>query len=902
MIQYQGRGFPAGYEDDSNDEEDFESMEIFTQNLKITVVPNITKSAGLNGEDFDAELPMALETWFTSYQTMWNSYKSTPTLSQNLKAVYMNDENPLLLALKLFANCPGCNNLKNKNLALFVLETICALHKTNPEIANVCTDNMRMVAFNFIKTSGVLPLYQGITTAYQLIKIKDILVMKIQELIDEKRYKDAAYWAIALEATQSFDIYQIVLPLILQNKPNLAVECLDKAKDQQEAMVQFLDSLLDKRKTVIDHCYPIIDRYGYTELNQSIISFRPMSKLVARLAKKYQIDEQLTPNLSYSKSRSYMYYLYKRFKDGKMSRDSFRELVKDAATTTVLKYDLVANISSHGDREEALYWVKLYQIPTDQWPSTLYVDDGEHNSSNDTVDGGWVGNCSSGGGGNGGGVGVDGGGRGSVYEESFSSNSGDASPSGIKEEYLQLELRDEAIILVDRRSTFTDMIKTLEKQSLIGLDSEWKPSACQVETVSLLQLATFDKVYLVDVMSEDITDDLWRLFGRNIFNNLEILKIGFALRQDLIMLQKSLPQMNLCLSSGSCYLDLRDLWNRSKYMHSFNFPYKRADKSGPSLSALTQVCLGKTLDKSNQLSNWAKRPLRRDQIIYAALDAYCLVQIYKVIAECLTRIGYDIDRIVDQITSTNSTKPEKSANKQLDCSSSASRPSRKSSRNTSMECISSTKIKFICDSILGGLLHNLRRLGIDCLEINMRTSLDHYVRKAQQENRCILSRDSHFLHFSKHLPKSLCIEIPEEAPDNQVINVIQYFNITINKNEIITRCPKCNGIEFISASVYQIRFLKYGPENRNSSYTRGGSNGGAACANPVRLIFNSKPITDEVLQTGRTFSSALIKTDKISNRVISSKNDFFICDKCGRITWPNEYRMSPKIANLILDE
>lgn len=891
MIQYHGRGLPAGYEDDSNDDEDFESMEIFTQNLKITVVPNITKSAGLNGEDFDAELPVALETWFSSYQTMWNSYKSTPSLSQNLKAVYLNDENPLLLALKLFANCPGCNNLKNKNLALFVLETICALHKTNPEIANLCNDNMRMVAFNFIKTSGILPLYKGITIAYQLTKIKDILITKIQELIDEKRYKDAAYWAIFLEVTQSFDIYQIVLPLILQNKPNLAVECLDKTKDQQETIVLYLDSLLDKRKSVIDHCYPIIDRYGYTELNQSIISFRPMSKLVARLAKKYQIDETLTPNLSYSKSRSYMHYLYKRFKDGKMSRDSFRELVKDAATTTVLRYDLVANISSHGDREEALYWVKLYKIPTDQWPPSLFVHESDHNTSNDTVDGGSWG---------------DGDDREDVSID-IPGGGGEGSPSSgtstMKEEFLQLELRDEAIILVDRKSTFTDMMRTLQRQSLIGFDSEWKPSACQVETVSLLQLATFDRVYLIDVTSEDITDDLWKLFGRNIFNNLEILKIGFALRQDLTMLQKSLPQMNLCLSSASCYLDLKDLWIRLKYMQSFSFPYKRAAKSGTSLSALSQVCLGKTLDKSNQLSNWAKRPLRRDQIIYAALDAYCLVQIYRVIAECLARLGHDIDQIVDQITSTNSTKPDKStASKPIE--SSSSRASRKSSRNTSIECISSTKIKFICDSILGGLLHNLRRLGIDCLEINARTSLDHYVRKAQQENRCILTRDSHFLQLSKLLPKNLCIEIPEDAADNQVINVIQYFNISINRNEILTRCPKCNGMEYISASSPHIRLLKFGPENTKTSYSMSSSSSstGPTSAKAFRLVFNSKPITDEVLQSGRTFSSALIKTDKISNNAIYSQTDFFICDKCGRITWPDEYRMSSKILNFILEE
>lgn len=55
---------------------------------------------------------------------------------------------------------------------------------------------------------------------------------------------------------------------------------------------------------------------------------------------------------------------------------------------------------------------------------------------------------------------------------------------------------------------------------------------------------------------------------------------------------------------------------------------------GPSLSTLVQQCLGYPLDKSDQFSNWEKRPLRESQLIYASLDAYCLIQVYDVLKSC----------------------------------------------------------------------------------------------------------------------------------------------------------------------------------------------------------------------------------------------------------------------------
>lgn len=91
---------------------------------------------------------------------------------------------------------------------------------------------------------------------------------------------------------------------------------------------------------------------------------------------------------------------------------------------------------------------------------------------------------------------------------------------------LKLSSSPNFITYVDRRDTFDKMLCYLSRQNLVAFDAEWNPIKTPFNELALIQCATAERIFLIDVIAPDITIDLWNLLATSIFNNLEILKIG----------------------------------------------------------------------------------------------------------------------------------------------------------------------------------------------------------------------------------------------------------------------------------------------------------------------------------------------------------------------------------------
>lgn len=168
------------------------------------------------------------------------------------------------------------------------------------------------------------------------------------------------------------------------------------------------------------------------------------------------------------------------------------------------------------------------------------------------------------------------------------------------------------------------------------------------------------------------------------------------------------------------------------------------ESKGPSLSTLVSKCLGRPLDKSDQFSNWEKRPLRESQLIYASLDAYCLLEVYDVLRSCSESVNFPFDDTCYNLMSSPRV-PKKKPKRHM--------PHRKivedkhiiaQSPSPNATAITVNDVKFVCDTMLQGLGKLLRKCGIDTVILD--NHMDHMecVKYYDNEKRCILTRGQIF--------------------------------------------------------------------------------------------------------------------------------------------------------------
>ncbi|NXS91079.1 MUT7 Exonuclease, partial [Jacana jacana] len=610
-------------------------------------------------------------------------------------------------------------------------------------------------------------LLDPLISIYQLHTAdRNYLLERVSHLYHKGHYKEAAMLSIKLKLQPDQDVEKMCTPLLLQDKTNLVEDYVGEYPELQSKLLQILDTW----------CEPGFNISNITRQYQGLSGYKPdkfnrkmLSKLIFRLLERFNVDTALCPNVINQRHlRTLNYLFYKRFVEKTMTQENWADHVESTVgENRWLQGHLMQLLMSYCDLSTAARWAQRCNMPKEMLPHGV-ADELQKLQIQERVEDAA---------------------KADSYEESK------------KKDYYQLPIPRANIHFLQ---TWEEMLpcwaKVLQPGQIVGIDMEWKPSFGTVgkPRVSLLQIALKDEVFLLDLPrlleQAETKGEKEKLphFIRMLYSDAAITKLGYGMSGDLSSLASTCSALRDTDKQARGVVDLLKVDKQVDVLspeQSYEDRGFRQLEKG--LSLLVHHVLGKPLDKTEQLSNWEKRPLREEQILYAASDAYCLLEIYEKLCKDPTSFGLSSD-LTESLVGKPSLKPrpEKQLNKQEVPS-----PSGQQCRGAGKEApcppapISPKEFSVVCDNMLQGLGRCLRCLGVDVRMLENEDEHRKAAEIARQEGRVILTSGLPYQTLQSQVAEGRCFSVNcSEKAREQALQVLKHFNVQVSPADIFSRC------------------------------------------------------------------------------------------------------------------
>lgn len=730
---------------------------------------------------------------------LWTQ-KDLKTLQLAAHQGFSKLSDPLEAVLTILESCPGKQKGRSLTLGLHILMEFQTWMKEHPKINLSSLPEQQALSLQQralrLLTDTQPKFVEALINVYQLNSVDpSILRLQILRLQALSSYKEAVAIAIKLKLQNELSMEEMCIPLILQDKLPLAESYVQGHKHLEQALVTLLDSWCHPNFDVnqINKQFPQLSSSKY---HTGAIQPKLLTKHVIRLMEKYNVDQALCPNALYKRRLdSLRYLMYKAYVENGMTEENWSDHVQFVVGDDLeLQIQLVEMLVRYSSLWKAAQWSIRYNIPQERLPCAVWATQQtlpQHLQQ-------------------------------ALLNESTPNEDWVPSPSHC-EKFYQVPLARDKVLFVDTPEALQRCQTTLLKEgAVVGVDMEWQPTfgCVSSQQVALIQLAVSEQVFLIDLCVKSFCQHPDTIsFIRKLFSQPNVLKLAYGMSGDLKCLFSTWQRLvdePLKMKGVLDLLNVHQKIQRSKTKQTQNGPKEvlvGEDSAEKGLSLLVQQVLGQPLDKTEQMSNWEKRPLRVSQIRYAVADAYCLLDVYYVLSSRPAEFGLPADLHSITASQTEKVKEKKQKNKQDNSKEECHGAQKVSSPCPAVEkgllcgeqsCedlppVPPQQLRVVCDNMLQGLGRYLRCLGVDVVMLENTDDHKKAAELARRERRVILTCGQPYQSLRSQVGEGRCLSLDcSEKARDQAVRVLKHFNVQLTTSDIFSRCQACNSDEYVA--------------------------------------------------------------------------------------------------------
>ncbi|XP_073334790.1 exonuclease mut-7 homolog [Pagrus major] len=708
---------------------------------------------------------------------------------------------PLEALLTILESCPGKQKGRSHTLGHHILMEFQAWLKEHPQVTLSSLPEQQVLALQHRALSlltDIQPSFADVLINIYHLNTLDLATLRLHivRLQALTCYKEAAVLSMKLKLQKELNMEEVCVPLILQNKLPLAESFVTGHSHLEKQLVTLLDSWCHPNFSV-EEIRTRFPRLSLSKQCMDQIQPKMLTKQVFRLMEKFNIDQGLCPNALHKRRLdSLRYLMYARFLEKSMTEENWSDHVQFVVADDLeLQINLVEMLVKNCGLQKASQWALRYNIPRYRLPLGVWETQQSLPPDLQQI-------CPS---------------------DSAQTEEWMSSPSHCQKFYQAPLTRDKVHFVNTPEALQRCRNIVLKEGGIIGVDMEWQPTFGCISTqkVALIQLAIIDQVFLLDLCANGFCQHPDTVgFIRSLFSERNVLKLGYGMSGDLKCVSATWQQFleePLKMEGILDLLNIHQKIQRSKVKRTQNGPKEvlvGEDSAEKGLSLLVQQVLGRPLDKTEQMSNWEKRPLRISQIRYAVADAYCLLDVYSVLSSNPAYFGLPAD-----LRSISSSQSEKSADKKQkekqaeqmkqECQGAQRVSPPRSDTEKGLLCgenpsddappLAPQQLRVVCDNMLQGLGRYLRCLGVDVIMLENTDDHRRAAMLAQAEGRVILTCGQPFQSLRSQVGEGRCLSLDcSEKARDQAVRVLRHFNVQPTPSDIFSRCQACNCDQYVA--------------------------------------------------------------------------------------------------------